>query len=175
MTSPLTPVYFTTMYSPLGDLLLTGDGAHLTGLYMQPHRHGPEQGDHWVRAAAPFGDAMRQLREYFVGQRQEFEIPLAPHGTEFQRRVWAALRDIPFARTVSYGHIAREIGNPKGVRAVGLANGRNPISIIVPCHRVIGANGSLTGYGGGIERKEWLLSHEAKQLALPLLAGAGAG
>ncbi|HEX4933409.1 MAG TPA: methylated-DNA--[protein]-cysteine S-methyltransferase [Gemmatimonadaceae bacterium] len=155
-------VYYTTMPSPLGDLLLTGDGRHLTGLYMTPHQHGPARGDAWVRRDDLFADARRQLEEYFAGTRVTFEIPLAPDGTEFQRRVWMALRDIPYARTVSYGDIAREIGNPKGVRAVGLANGRNPISIIVPCHRVIGANGSLTGYGGGLDRKRWLLEHEAR-------------
>lgn len=167
-------IYFTTMPSPLGELLLTGDGRHLTGLYMTPHTHGPERGGDWVRNDAVFVDAVRQLQEYFDGNRVTFEIPLAPDGTDFQRRVWMALRDIPYAQTVSYGDIAREIGNPKGMRAVGLANGRNPISIIVPCHRVIGSNGSLTGYGGGIERKQWLLEHEARHggLAATPLGGA---
>ncbi|MFP5356404.1 MAG: methylated-DNA--[protein]-cysteine S-methyltransferase [Gemmatimonadota bacterium] len=155
-------IYYTTMPSPLGELLLTGDGRHLTGLYMTPHTHGPERGAGWVRDDAVFADAVRQLQEYFDGTRITFEIPLAPDGTEFQRKVWMALRDIPYAHTVSYGDVAREIGNPKGGRAVGLANGRNPISIIVPCHRVIGSNGALTGYGGGIERKQWLLAHEAR-------------
>lgn len=156
------PTYYTTMDSPLGELLLTGDGKHLTGLYMTPHTHGPDRDPAWVHDDRAFEGAIRQLQEYFDGHRVTFEIPLAPDGTEFQRRVWMALRDIPFAQTVSYGDIAREIGNPKGVRAVGLANGRNPISIIVPCHRVIGQNGALTGYGGGIERKRWLLEHEAR-------------
>lgn len=160
------PVYFTIMPSPLGDLLLTGDGLHLTGLFMSPHAHGPEQQSSWVRDDAPFVEAVRQLDEYFEGRRLTFEIPLAPHGTEFQRLVWKALCDIPFGQTVSYGHLAREIGNPKGMRAVGLANGRNPISIIVPCHRVIGSNGSLTGYGGGLDRKQWLLTHEARTAGL---------
>lgn len=155
-------IYFTTMPSPLGELLLTGDGRHLTGLYMTPHTHSPERGAGWVRDDAVFADAVRQLQEYFDGTRITFEIPLAPDGTEFQRKVWMALRDIPYAHTVSYGDVAREIGNPRGGRAVGLANGRNPISIIVPCHRVIGSNGALTGYGGGIERKQWLLAHEAR-------------
>jgi len=155
-------VHYSIMPSPIGELLLTGDGRHLTGLYMTPHTHGPTQGDGWVRDDEAFADARRQLEEYFAGTRVTFEIPLAPDGTEFQNRVWMALRDIPYAQTVSYGDIAREIGNPKGVRAVGLANGRNPISIIVPCHRVIGSNGSLTGYGGGLERKRWLLEHEAR-------------
>lgn len=159
-------VHYTTMPSPLGDLLLTGDGRHLTGLYMTPHAHGPARGATWVRDDAAFADAVRQLQEYFDGIRVTFEIPLAPDGTEFQRRVWMALRDIPYAQTVSYGDVARDIGNPKGVRAVGLANGRNPISIIVPCHRVIGSNGALTGYGGGLERKQWLLAHEARHAGL---------
>lgn len=170
---PATTVYYTTMPSPLGELLLTGDGRHLTGLYMTPHTHGPGRATGWVRDDAAFADAIRQLQEYFEGTRITFEIPLAPDGTEFQRRVWMALRDIPYAQTVSYGHIAREIGNPKGVRAVGLANGRNPISIIVPCHRVIGSNGALTGYGGGLARKQWLLEHEARHGA-PMRTSAGA-
>ncbi|MCC6928996.1 MAG: methylated-DNA--[protein]-cysteine S-methyltransferase [Gemmatimonadaceae bacterium] len=167
-------VYYTLMPSPIGELLLTGDGRHLTGLYMTPHTHGPVRGEGWVRRDDDFADARRQLDEYFAGTRLSFEIPLAPDGTEFQRRVWMALRDIPYAQTVSYGDIARGIGNPKGVRAVGLANGRNPISIIVPCHRVIGSNGSLTGYGGGLERKQWLLEHEARHggLAATPLGGA---
>jgi len=159
-------ICFSTMPSPLGELLLTGDGCHLTGLYMTPHLHGPSHRDGWVRDDACFAGAIRQLQEYFEGRRLTFEIPLAPAGTEFQRRVWMALRDIPYARTVSYGDVAREIGNPKGGRAVGLANGRNPISIIVPCHRVIGSDGSLTGYGGGLERKQWLLEHEARHAGL---------
>ena len=174
MSPSLATVYFTTMDSPIGELLLTGDGAHLTGLFMTPHRHGPDRSQEWVRDDVTFTDAIRQLQAYFAGTRHEFEIPMAPHGTDFQRRVWAALRDIPYARTMSYGDIARDIGNPKGVRAVGLANGRNPISIIVPCHRVIGANGSLTGYGGGIERKQWLLAHESRHAEAPLLALADA-
>jgi methylated-DNA-[protein]-cysteine S-methyltransferase len=172
MSQPIA-IYHTTMSSPLGELLLTGDGRHLTGLYMTPHRHGPSRGDAWVRDDACFADAIRQLQEYFDGRRLTFEIPLAPDGTDFQRRVWMALRDIPYARTVSYGDIAREIGNPRGVRAVGLANGRNPISI-VPCHRVIGSNGSLTGYGGGLERKQWLLEHEARYAGLSGMPLGGA-
>jgi methylated-DNA-[protein]-cysteine S-methyltransferase len=153
-------VYFTTMPSPVGDLLLTSDGTNLTGLYMTPHRHGPDRSGDWQRDDARFVVAVQQLREYFDGTRTTFDLKLKAKGTDFQRRVWAALCRIPFGATVSYGAIARDIGNPAAVRAVGLANGRNPISIIVPCHRVIGSDGSLTGYGGGIERKEWLLKHE---------------
>lgn len=155
------PVFYTTITSPVGDLLLTGTETHLTGLYMTPHTHGPDRRDDWVANDAPFRTVVRQLAEYFDGTRQTFDVALAPHGTTFQQRVWQALSEIPYGTTVSYAHIARAIENPKGVRAVGLANGRNPISIIVPCHRVIGANGSLTGYGGGLPRKEWLLTHES--------------
>lgn len=156
------PVFYATMNSPLGELLLTSNGTHLTGLFMTPHRHGPTRDGSWTRDDAKFSETTRQLREYFGGTRTRFDIPCAAHGTPFQKSVWAALTRIPFGATCSYADIARDIGNPKAVRAVGLANGRNPISIIVPCHRVIGANGSLTGYGGGIERKEWLLKHEAR-------------
>jgi methylated-DNA-[protein]-cysteine S-methyltransferase len=105
-------------------------------------------------------EAVRQISEYFDGTRTEFDLPIALRGTDFQRQVWQQLRSIPFGQTVSYGDLARTIGNPSAVRAVGSANGDNPISIIVPCHRVIGSDGSLTGYGGGLERKEWLLKHE---------------
>ena len=106
-------------------------------------------------------EACEQLTAYFSGDLQQFELRLAPHGTEFQKKVWQELCRIPFGASISYGELARRIGQPTASRAVGLANGRNPISIIVPCHRVIGANGTLTGYGGGIERKKWLLEHEA--------------
>ena len=112
--------------------------------------------------STPFVAAVEQLRAYFAGELREFSLPLAPGGTEFQRKVWSALTRIPYGRTTSYAAIARDIGTPRGVRAVGLANGRNPISLIVPCHRVIGSDGSLTGYGGGIERKKWLLAHEER-------------
>lgn len=112
--------------------------------------------------------AVGQVREYFAGERTEFDLPLAAVGTQFQRRVWAALREIPFGVTWSYGQLALHIGQPTASRAVGLANGRNPIAIVVPCHRVIGASGTLTGYAGGIERKRWLLDHESG--AQPTLA-----
>jgi methylated-DNA-[protein]-cysteine S-methyltransferase len=108
----------------------------------------------------PLGEAVRQLSEYFAGTRRTFHLPLRLQGTEFQQRVWRELTEIPYGETWSYGQLARRIGNPNASRAVGLANGRNPISILVPCHRVIGADGSLTGYGGGLERKQWLLAHE---------------
>ncbi len=152
--------FHTYLESPLGDLLLTGDGTHLTGLYMPPQKHAPEPGAGWVRNDAVFTEAIRQLRAYFAGELAVFDLPLNADGSEFQRRVWRGLQDIPFGETWSYAQLARHIGQPGASRAVGLANGRNPISIIIPCHRVIGANGSLTGYGGGLDRKRWLLAHE---------------
>lgn len=153
---------FSTMPSPLGELLLTADADGVTGLYMDAPQRGPAVDETWHRDDEALAEMRRQLEEYFAGERQCFDLPLHPRGTEFQRRVWQSLRDIPFAATTSYAAIARAVGSPKGVRAVGLANGRNPIPILVPCHRVIGSDGSLTGYGGGIERKRWLLAHEAR-------------
>ena len=113
-----------------------------------------------ARSNAVCAEAVRQLAEYFDGNREDFELPLELEGTEFQRQVWTELTSIPFGQTVSYADLARAIGKPTAVRAVGAANGDNPVSIIVPCHRVIGSDGGLTGYGGGLERKEWLLRHE---------------
>jgi methylated-DNA-[protein]-cysteine S-methyltransferase len=152
---------FTHLESPIGRLLLTSDGTALTGLHMEPSRKS-QSTDGWVEdgAAAPLAAALRQLHEYFAGTRRSFELPLRLEGTVFQQRVWNALTEIPYGETWSYGQLARRIGNPNASRAVGLANGRNPISILVPCHRVIGADGSLTGYGGGLTRKQWLLAHE---------------
>ena len=151
--------------SPIGELLLVGDGQALTGLYLIPDRPPAPA----IRADAPRDpDALRpaaeQLEAYFAGELTAFDLPLAPSGTPFQRAVWDALLTIPYGETVSYGEIARQIGDPSAVRAVGTANGRNPISIVIPCHRVIGADGSLTGYGGGLERKRALLALEASQL-----------
>lgn len=150
-------IYFTEFASPIGALQLRGTDFALTGLYMEPHPRRP--GD-MVRDGAPLREAQQQLEEYFAGERREFSIATEAEGTDFQRSVWQALRKIPFGESISYGELARRIGNPRAVRAVGLANGRNPISIIVPCHRVIGADGSLTGYGGGLERKRFLLALE---------------
>lgn len=160
--------YYSEMDSPLGTLTLRGTEHGLTGLYMQDHRHGPEelQRRGWVRDDRRFDDARAQLAEYFAGRRRAFTIQIdraALDGTDFQRRVWAGLEAIPYGVTISYGELARRIGQPAAVRAVGLANGRNPVSIIVPCHRVLGANGKLTGYGGGMERKEWLLELEKRE------------
>jgi methylated-DNA-[protein]-cysteine S-methyltransferase len=152
----------TVMDSPIGPLTLVADDGVLSGLFMEISRYplSPE------RAGEPdpggFDEPVRQLGEYFAGQRTEFDLELSMAGTPFQLRVWKALRDIPYGETESYGELAQRIGRPTGARAVGLANGRNPVSIIVPCHRVIGSSGSLTGYGGGIERKQFLLAFEQR-------------
>lgn len=164
--------HFTEMESPIGLLSLRGTERGLTGIFMETHRHGPAEAERlgWQRNDALFAEARRQLSDYFAGSRQVFALPIdreALAGTTFQRRVWLALESIPYGVTVSYGELARRINQPAAVRAVGLANGRNPLSIIVPCHRVIGANGTLTGYGGGLERKRWLLQLEQGRAAAP--------
>ena len=154
----------TTLYetfdSPIGELLAVGDGEALSGLYMQAGRRPVTVPGSWERDADPFSELREQLGEYFAGDRREFDLALAPEGSEFQLRVWEALREIPYGETESYGELAARIGHPGSARAVGAANGRNPISIVVPCHRVIGASGSLTGYAGGLERKRLLLELE---------------
>jgi methylated-DNA-[protein]-cysteine S-methyltransferase len=147
--------------SPIGNLLLVSNGDALTGLYMSNHSGGPTPESNWTRDERAFETICALLTEYFAGSVHEFDVALAPAGTEFQKKVWRELRRIPFGETISYGELARRIGQPAASRAVGHANGQNPISIIVPCHRVIGADGTLTGYGGGLERKKWLLEHEA--------------
>jgi methylated-DNA-[protein]-cysteine S-methyltransferase len=155
-------IYFTFYESPIQTLRLVSDGRSLIGLYMMSEKHLlTPQGD-WVEdgSVVPFPEAKQQLSAYFAGTLNEFDLPLQMQGTLFEQRIWEALKTIPYGLTMSYGELALQIGQPKASRAVGLANGRNPISIIVPCHRVIGANGKLTGYGGGIERKQWLLNHE---------------
>ena len=150
--------YVTYVDSPIGRLSLYSDGQALTGLYMGAHE--PDADAVPGGALAPLRAAARQLGEYFAGKRREFDLPVALHGTPFQSRVWAQLQKIPFGETWSYGQLAKRIRQPGAARAVGHANNRNPVSIVIPCHRVIGADGSLTGYGGGIERKQWLLEHE---------------
>lgn len=155
-------IYYSLMPSPIGELLLTTDGAALTGLYMQNHKDGAGRQKDRKRDDAALKRPRQQLQAYFAGELHEFDLPLAAAGTPFQKRVWRALGEIPYGQTISYGELARRIGQPTASRAVGLASGQNPISIIVPCHRVIGANGALTGYGGGIERKKWLLAHETR-------------
>jgi methylated-DNA-[protein]-cysteine S-methyltransferase len=165
-----TTTYWTMIDSPLGPLLLTADDRGISGVIMDAdidEQIEPSAG--WTENAARFEEARRQLGEYFAGQRTEFDLPLSPTGTAFQREVWAALQTIPYGQVRSYGEIAAQIGRPGASRAVGLANGRNPIAVIVPCHRVIGASGALTGYGGGLHRKRLLLDLEAG-LAQPALA-----
>jgi methylated-DNA-[protein]-cysteine S-methyltransferase len=160
-----TSTYFTTLDSPIGELVLAAHGAGLSGVYFE--RPDPETSAQWARdpgTAGPASTALAQTREqlmaYFAGERTTFDLPLSTAGTPFQERVWHALRAIEFGRSISYAELARRIASPSASRAVGAANGRNPIPIIVPCHRVIGTGGSLTGFGGGIERKRWLLDHE---------------
>ncbi|MDZ5078133.1 methylated-DNA--[protein]-cysteine S-methyltransferase [Nesterenkonia sp. HG001] len=172
--TPTTPLSHTLLDSPVGQLALVTDGQALTGVYMQEHRHTTVKswGERVDRkeAADVVQRAEEQLDEYFTGERQDFDLPLAAAGTEFQRAVWAGLREIPYGETWTYGQLASHLGRPGASRAVGLANGRNPISIIVPCHRVIGADGSMTGYGGGVPRKEQLLALE-RSGQLPLDPG----
>jgi methylated-DNA-[protein]-cysteine S-methyltransferase len=155
--------FCTTFESPVGPLLLMSDGQSLTGLHTDSDKHRPAMRPDWIEndAAAPFAEVQEQLRAYFEDRLTEFDLALAPQGTEFQLRVWRELCGIPYGETISYAELARRIGNSKASRAVGMANSHNPISIIVPCHRVIGADNSLTGYAGGLERKRMLLAHEA--------------
>lgn len=152
----------TVVDSPVGPLTLFAEHGKLAGLYMSDQRHRPAQETFGAPDAELFTEVAGQLSEYFAGTRTKFEVPMNPAGTPFQQRVWAALCDIPYGETVSYGWLANHIGQPTAARAVGLANGRNPIGIIVPCHRVIGSTGSLTGYGGGLERKQFLLAFEQR-------------
>lgn len=152
-------VRFSTMDSPIGPLTVAGTGSTLTHLRMAGQTHEPDRAD-WVSADGAFADVVEQLEAYFAGSLTEFDVELQLIGTEFQRRVWAALQTIPYGETRSYGQIAEQIGSPGASRAVGLANGRNPIGIIVPCHRVIGSTGGMTGYGGGVDRKQRLLALE---------------
>lgn len=155
------PVYYTLIPSPLGQLLLTATPRGLSGLWLLGEKHCPVLAPEWQENPAVFTNVTTQLLEYFSGTRQTFDLPLDVSGTAFQQEAWAALQQIPYGTTLTYQQQATSMGRPAAVRAVGTANGRNPLSIIVPCHRVIGANGSLTGYGGGLPAKQWLLGHEA--------------
>ena len=154
------PTLTTTIESPIGPLLLSASAGALTGLQMQNQRHFRELPEGAVHDDVWFTDIKEQLDAYFSGDLREFDVTLNLVGTDFQRRVWAQLQAIAYGETISYGELAARVGNAHASRAVGLANGKNPVSIIVPCHRVIGADGSLTGYGGGLDRKTWLLAHE---------------
>lgn len=154
--------FHTIIESPIGPLLLISDGDHLTGVYMDPHKGGPwlPTGSREDACNPVLQLAAEQLGAYFAGGLRQFDLPLLGQGTEFQRQCWQQLSLIPYAETISYGEMARRVGDPKACRAVGAANGRNPISIVVPCHRVIGANGSLVGFGGGLDRKAKLIGFE---------------
>jgi len=152
----------TTVQSPIGPLTLIARDGVLTNVAMHEQRHMSPPPEDAIDDAARFKDVAAQLDAYFAGELSTFDLEMNLLGTPFQQRVWSALSEIPYGETISYGELARRVGNPNASRAVGLANGRNPVAIVVPCHRVIGANGSLTGYGGGLERKTWLLDHELK-------------
>ena len=157
---------YSEMQSPAGSLLLAADDAGLRQIIFMNGRDRTQPGRDWVLDRSAFAETIRQLEAYFAGGLESFNLPLAPQGTPFQLQVWRELCEIPYGETISYGELARRIGNPKAFRAVGLANGSNPIPIIIPCHRVIGSNGKLTGYGGGLPIKEKLLALERRQLRL---------
>jgi O-6-methylguanine DNA methyltransferase len=155
----------TVVQSPLGGLTVVAEDGALTGVYFQGHRRRPAPETFGTRADGGFEETRRQLDEYFNGRRTRFDLLLAPHGNEFQHRVWQLLTEIPYGETRSYGDLARELGNVTLAQAVGAANGRNPLSVIVPCHRVVGADGALTGYAGGLTRKRFLLDLEESAAA----------
>jgi len=156
---------YTSMESPIGPLLLAGDERGLSLVYFVNGRRPKSPPRNWVEDKKPFKEVVRQLQAYFEGKLKDFDLPLVLEGTEFQLLVWRNLRKIPYGETVSYGQLARRIGSPDAARAVGLANGSNPIPIIIPCHRVIGSNGDLIGFGGGLPIKKKLLSLESRQLS----------
>ena len=167
-TVSLAALTYDVMPTPIDRLVLASDGSAIVGVWMA---NAEPDDTHWMERQgrdALIDEARRELDAYFAGRLKRFSVPLAPNGTEFQRRVWNALREIPFGTTVSYADLARRVSNAAAVRAVGAANGRNPIPIIVPCHRVIGRDGSLTGFGGGLPRKQWLLRHEGVQAELDI-------
>jgi len=162
----MSAVKFTQLDSPLGPLLLVADASGLRQVNFARNGWNAPANPGWREDASAFAQPIRQLRAYFAGELETFNIPLAPQGTPFQQKVWDELLNIPYGETISYGELAKRIGNPNASRAVGLANGSNPIPIIIPCHRVIGSNGKLTGYGGGLPIKEKLLALERRQLRL---------
>jgi len=153
-------IWYDQLATPIGTLLLVADAQGLREVWFETGKHRKAPDPSWKQDAAKLAFARRQLEEYFAGTRQHFDLPMHPLGTTFQVTVWQALADIPYGSTISYGELARRIGQPLAVRAVGAANGRNPLPIVLPCHRVIGANGSLTGFGGGLPTKRFLLEME---------------
>lgn len=160
--SPVTDQWW-SVPSPVGGLRLLGEEGRLRGILFERGRRPAPPPPESAPDAAPFREAIRQLAAYFAGELETFDLPLAPEGTAFQLDVWRLLQGIPYGETTSYGELARRLGRPDAARAVGAANGSNPIPIVIPCHRVVGADGSLTGFGGGIENKRWLLRHEASR------------
>jgi len=162
----MSATFYTTIKSPIGPLLLAGDDAGLRFVQFATSRRPQSPQPDWTEDKAPFKEVARQLDAYFKGKLKDFDLPLALDGTDFQLLVWRNLQKIPYGETVSYGQLAKRIGNPAAARAVGLANGSNPIPIIIPCHRVIGSNGDLTGFGGGLPVKKKLLALENRQLSL---------
>jgi methylated-DNA-[protein]-cysteine S-methyltransferase len=159
-------MFYAKIESPVGRLLLVADSQGLRQLSFESSKRAASVQPDWSEGKAPFTEVIRQLRAYFGGELKVFDLPLAPEGTEFQLLVWNSLRTIPYGETISYAQLAQSIGNPRAVRAVGLANGCNPIPIIIPCHRVIGSDGSLTGFGGGLPNKKRLLALESRQMSL---------
>lgn len=157
-------MYYDHIETPIGKLMLAGDGHALIRVGLPEARHPLVIPDDWQRNSNKLATASRQFDTYFAGELQDFDLPLAPVGTPFQKSVWKALCEIGYGETISYAELARRIGNPRAVRAVGTANGANPLAIIVPCHRVIGADGSLTGYGGGLPAKQFLLELEQRSV-----------
>ncbi len=153
-------MYYTTFQSPMGEVMIAGDEQGLSHIAFQEGAKPVDIDWGWQRRDDLFSEAVRQLSAYFQGHLQDFNLPLAPTGTPFQKSVWMELQKIPFGQSISYGELAKRVGNPKASRAVGAANGKNPLSVVIPCHRVIGSNGSLTGYAGGLAIKEKLLNLE---------------
>jgi len=163
---------YSVFESPVGPLTIAGDGDRLHLIAFPSDRYAAQRTESWRRDDALFAEPVRQLRAYFAGDLTRFDLPLRFAGTEFQNRVWRALTDIPYGETLSYGDLAQRIGKPTASRAVGAANGANPLPIVVPCHRVIGADRSLTGFGGGVEVKRFLLDHERRVAPKPGLQHA---
>jgi methylated-DNA-[protein]-cysteine S-methyltransferase len=159
----MTTVFTTRLDSPLGALRLLVQGDALIGLYFPDHRRGPTTSDAWVEAPEAFTDVTAQVTAYLRGELRRIDVPVRLHGNAFQLAVWERLREVPYGLTTTYGQLAAAIGRPSAARAVATAVARNPVSIVVPCHRVVGAGGALTGYAGGVERKAWLLRLEAGQ------------
>jgi methylated-DNA-[protein]-cysteine S-methyltransferase len=163
------PTFFSVLDSPVGELTMRWRGGALTGLFFENSKVLEERAS-WFRDDAQLASVRAALQAYLQGESARFDVPLAPEGTPFQRAVWQALRAIPFGTTTTYGELAKKLGKPQAKRAVGAANGQNPIVIVVPCHRVVGADGSLVGFGGGLARKRWLLAHESRRVQTDLFA-----